>query len=339
MAQTLEQIVDSRGESFYRGGLAQRICRQAAAEGGALSLGDLASHRSLWVEPLSQRYRGIDIHELPPNGQGLAALIALGVLEHFDLARLPPDSPRSIHLQIEAMKIGFAEAFWHVADPTAVPCDPAALLDPHRLARWAGQIDADAAGSPRPMRTRHEGTVYLATADAGGMMVSLIQSNFHGFGSGIVIEGTGISLHNRGAGFSLEPGHPNQVGGGKRPFHTIIPGFATAACRPLMCLGVMGGHMQPQGHVQMVTRIVDHRHNPQAALDAPRWHVLPDWTVALEPGWPPSLGQDLTRRGHRLLDAGLTPLGGYGGGQIIYRLTDGYCAGSDGRKDGQAVGW
>lgn len=336
-AETLRRIAVSRGEEFYRGELAAGIASAAEAAGGVMSRADLAGHRSEWVRPLSVAYRGAELHELPPNGQGLAALIALGILARFDMGRYPPDSADSLHLQIEAMKRAFAAAYASIADPDWMVLDPEDLLAADFLERQAEAIRMDKAADLAGERADSGGTVYLAAADADGMMVSLIQSNYLGFGSGIVIPGTGISMQNRGCGFVLADGHPNCVAGGKRPFHTIIPGFVTRNGRALMSFGVMGGHMQPQGHVQMMVRIFDHHQNPQTACDAPRWLVGKDFSVALEPAYPAAVGRELEKRGHAV--ARNLPRHQFGGAQIIYRLEDGYCAGSDPRKEGQAAGF
>jgi gamma-glutamyltranspeptidase/glutathione hydrolase len=267
----------------------------------------------------------------------LAALMALGLLGHFELENCAVDSADSIHLQVEAMKIAFAECHRHIADPVTMKVDPNVLLDEGFLLRRAGEIRMDRAMSPRFSMLGEKGTVFLTAADRGGMMVSFIQSNFMGFGSGIVIPGTGICLQNRGSGFTLEEGHPNCVDGGKRPYHTIVPAFVTKGDRPMMSFGVMGGHMQPQGHVQMIVRIFDYGMNPQAASDAPRWHLCEDFSLALEPGFDPEVVKDLEDRGHRILERPPSVL--FGGAQLISRLDDGYCAASDHRKDGQAVGF
>ena len=336
-AETLTTIAESHGEAFYRGPLAEKIAAHARATGGLITEDDLASHKPQWVTPMAQPYRGYQLHEIPPNGQGLAALIALGILAHFDIAQCPVDSADSVHLQVEAMKLAFAEAHRHIADPAWMDLPPQALLDEAFLARRARQIDMARAAFPESALPTAPDTVYLAAADAGGMMVSYIQSNYMGFGSGIVIPGTGIALQNRGAGFALQPGHPNCVAGGKRPYHTIIPGFVTRADQPVMSFGVMGGHMQPQGHLQMMVRIFDYGQNPQAASDAPRWFLDDTSTLWLEPGFDPAAVQALRRRGHTVhTDA--AP-GRFGGAQLIYGLADGYCAGTDWRKDGQAVGY
>lgn len=337
-ARTLTEIAETEGETFYRGPLAERIAAHAANTGGWLSASDLADHASEWAAPISQEYRGVDLHEIPPNGQGIAALIALGILRWFDLSAYPADSADSLHLQIEAMKAAFVLAHQCVGDPAFMRHTPEQLLDEGRLESAAKAIRMDKAGEPACEIPLEMGTVYLTAADAAGMMVSFIQSNFAGFGSGIVVPGTGISLQNRGYGFTLEKGHPNRVGGGKRPYHTIIPGFVTRDGAPVMSFGVMGGHMQPQGHVQMMTRIFDYGQNPQTAADAPRWHVCKDMSVALERGgFDASVVEELRGRGHRVLVG--DPDWGYGGAQLIMKLGDGYCAGSDPRKDGQAAGF
>jgi gamma-glutamyltranspeptidase/glutathione hydrolase len=334
---TLEAIAASRGESFYRGEIAERIAAHAAETGGLITADDLAAHRPEWVTPLSMAYRGHELHEIPPNGQGLAALMALGILGHLNVADAGPDTATSLHLQIEAMKLAFADVHRYVADPEWMDVDVAALLDRTYLESRAGLIDPDRAGEPDFGGPRPGGTVYLAAADASGIMVSFIQSNWTGFGSGIVVPGTGIALHNRGCGFTLEPGHPNEVGGGKRPYHTIIPGFLTKDGEPVMAFGVMGGAMQPQGHTQVVVRIVDFGQNPQAALDAPRWRVDAGRKITVEQGFDEEVYEGLRRRGHEVELAPQTVA--HGGGQAIYRLDDGYFGASDLRRDGQAVGF
>jgi len=336
-AETLEAIADTRGKAFYRGALAERMVAHSTASGGALTLEDLAEHRADWVSPIRQEYRGMELHEIPPNGQGLAALIALGVLRHHPLGSLPVDSVDSVHLQIEAMKVGLAEATRHIADPETMQVSVNELLDDSLLEERGRGIDMQRAAFPKSALPSDHGTVYLTAADAAGMMVSFIQSNYVGFGSGVVVPGTGISLQNRGLGFSLEPGHPNCVGGGKRPFHTIIPGFLTEDGAARMSFGVMGGPMQAQGHVQMAVRMLDYAQNPQAAADAPRWHVHGDGGVGLEPAFGPDLVDQLQARGHPIAEG--TPPWLFGGAQLIWRLDEGYCAASEPRKDGQAVGF
>ena len=337
MAQTLDDIRRTRGESFYRGELAAQIAACAADQGGVLGLQDLAAHEPVWVEPISYTYRGYEVHQIPPNGQGLAVLQGLGILEHYDLAALPVDSAASIHLQVEAMKLAYADAFAHIADAESMRIDHGDLLDAAYLKERAQQINSEKAAAPVTGIEAEPGTVYLTTADASGMMVSFIQSNYQGFGSGIVVPGTGISLHNRGCGFTLEAGHPNRVGGGKRPFHTIIPGFVTRGDEPVMSFGVMGAHMQAQGQVQMVTRVLEYQQNPQAASDAPRWHVAPDGELALEDGVASAVGDELARKGHRINTS--EPQSLFGGAQLILKTGDHYVGGSDHRKDGMAAGF
>jgi len=286
------------------------------------------------VEPLAYTYRGLTVHELPPNGQGLAALLALALLEGFDL-RL--EDPLSYHLQIEAMRLALADAFRHVADPRFLELPPQALLAADYVAERRRLIGERALPQVLP-GLRPEGTVYLAAAD-GEVMVSLIQSNYQGFGSGILIPGTGIALQNRGLGFSLEAGHPNRVGPGKRPYHTIIPGFLTQEGKPLGPFGVMGGFMQPQGHVQVVLALAQGL-NPQAALDRPRWQVVPGQgrdEVLLEPGIPQATALFLKDLGHRVryeVEYGL-----FGRGQVILREKGALVAASDPRAEGLALGW
>ena len=338
LAATLARIARTEGEAFYRGDLAERIDAAARAQGGALRMADLAAHRADWVAPIVQPYRDVTVAEIPPNGQGLAAQIALAILAHLDTPALEPGSAGWTHLQIEAMKIAIRAAFDHFADPRAMRLAPAALLEPGAIERAAAQISSKAAPLPPLALPTGADTVYLAAADQDGLMVSMIQSNYMGFGAGIVVPGTGIAMQNRGAGFVLDPGHPNSVGPNKRPYHTIIPGFVARAGEPLMAFGVMGGHMQHQGHVQMVTRIFDHGQNPQAASDAPRWHVTPTFGVALEEGFAPDVAEDLAARGHRV--EGVAGHALFGGAQLVYRLPNGgYCAASDHRKEGAAVGF
>ncbi len=336
-ARTLEAIAETKGEAFYKGGLAKVMASHARETGGLLSEEDLAAHSAEWVKPLSQDYRGFTLHELPPSGQGIAALQMLGILEHFEMDELPVDSPESIHLQAEAMKLALADAHRYVADPGHMELDPDELLGSNYLSRRAALIHKGRAQNPCYGRPARGDTVYLTAADESGMMVSFIQSNFGGFGSGIVVPGTGISLQNRGTGFSLEQGHPNQVNGGKRPYHTIIPAFLSRKGEPVMSFGVMGGPFQPQGHAQILVRMLDHLQNPQAAIDAPRWQVFPDMELALEPGLPAATVKGLKAQGHLVTME--KEFWYFGGAQAIWRLEDGYCAASDPRKDGQAAGF
>ena len=336
-ADTLELIADSGGESFYRGELAERMAADAVAHGGAMTMADLDAHRADWVGVISGDYRGYTVHEIPPNGQGIITLIALGILANFDMGSLAVDSAESVHLQIEACKLAFADALDYVADIDAMPFDPDRLLDTDYLAERAALIDPSraqtfGAGVPPP-----GGTVYLTAADADGMMVSMIQSNYESFGSGVVAAGTGIALQNRGAGFVATSGHPNQVGPRKRPRHSILPAFVTRGDQPVMSFGVMGTTMQPQGHVQVLARIADHGQNPQAACDGPRFRWVQGMHVAVEDGFPPATVDELRGRGHQIVS--VDDYSAFGACQAIWRLEDGYLAVSDPRKDGQAVGF
>ncbi|HEY2791427.1 MAG TPA: gamma-glutamyltransferase family protein [Micromonosporaceae bacterium] len=331
-ARTLRLIADSGADEFYGGEIARALADHAAATGGLLTGTDLAAHTSSWVDPISIGYRGYDVWELPPNGQGIAALIALGILDGLDLARTPLDE--RLHLQIEAMKLGFADAHAYVADPdhAAMP----ALLDPAYLAARRSSI-GDRAALPMPGDPVRGGTVYLCTADSDGMMVSLIQSNYMGFGSHVVLPGYGFGLQNRGAGFVLDPDHPNVVAGGKRPYHTIIPGFLTRESQPVGPFGVMGGHMQPQGHLQLISSTVDDGADPQAALGAPRWYWEAGRAVSVESALDSVLVTRLRERGHEI-SIGDESLFGYG--QAIWRLSEsGYVAGSEPRADGCAMAY
>ena len=338
LARTLEKIAESDGRDLYVGSLAKTIVDQSEREGGSMSLDDLGSHKSEWIDPICHPYSGIELHEIPPNGQGLAALVALGLLDRLDTRSMTVDSLEWVHSQVESMKIAIRVAFDHVADMGSMLIRIDEILDAKSLDTLASAITRKANNSPPPLNLRSSDTVYLAAADERGLMVSFIQSNFMGFGSGVVIHDTGIAMQNRGAGFVLEPNHPNVVAGSKRPYHTIIPGFITQESKPLMAFGVMGGHMQHQGHVQMVTRIFDHHQNPQVASDAPRWCVTQDYEVVLENGFDPTTARQMSSLGHRVLMSGDENL--FGGAQLILKQRDGsYCAASDHRKEGLAAGF
>jgi gamma-glutamyltranspeptidase/glutathione hydrolase len=339
---TLEQIAESGGEAFYRGAIAEKIAAHAAEHGGAMTVGDMAAHRADWCGTISKSYGAASLHEIPPNGQGITALIALGILEHCGLDRFGPDDADALHYQIEAIKLGFADAHAYVADPSAMPDEQVSqLLSDGYLAERAKLIQQDKAQIFGPGTPGRGGTVYLATADASGMMVSYIQSNYLGFGSGVVVPGTGISLQNRGSGFSLKLGHPNLIAGGKRPYHTIIPGFLMGADgKPIMSMGVMGGPMQPQGHVQVALRTQLWIQDPQTAADAPRWQVLSGLDVAIERTFGEAALAALRAKGHNLITEEPDPVNfGFGGAQLIAKMGDAYIAGSDPRKDGCAIGF
>ncbi|OGA48355.1 MAG: gamma-glutamyltransferase [Betaproteobacteria bacterium RIFCSPLOWO2_12_FULL_62_13] len=337
-AKTLRRIAETQGEAFYQGDLAETIAAHSKHCGAALTIDDLAAHSVDWVEPIGIDYREFRLHEIPPNGQGIAALMALGILENFDVPRIPVDSADSLHLQIEAMKIAFADIYEYVSDPATMHVKPAELLDKTYLKERAKLIDMRKAVTPAFGRPGKGGTVYLTAADESGMIVSYIQSNYSGFGSGVVVPGTGISLQNRGYGFSLKPGHANIVAPRKRPFHTIIPGFVTRNGKPLMSFGVMGGSMQAQGHTQVMLRVVDYHQNPQAAADAPRWRIDTGVKVGIEYGAPAEVVNELRSRGHEMTQADRWSTD-FGRAQLIFRMDDGYFAASERRTDGQAVGF
>lgn len=336
-AKVLESIASSKGKDFYRGGLAEKIEAHAKKHGGAMRASDFAAHRPDWVKTLEMDYRGYTLHEIPPNGQGIVASIALGILRYFDLRSYPVDGPDSLHLQIEAIKLAFADAWAYVADIDHMThVKPPQLLDPAYLEARAKRIDMKRAQDFGAGRPPQGGTVYLTAADASGMMVSFIQSNFMGFGSGVVVDG--ISMQNRGASFVAKPGHPNCVGPSKRPYQTIIPGFVTKDRKPVMSFGVMGGSMQPQGHAQVMVRIADYGQSPQAACDGPRFRFVQGMDVSVEEGgFPPATLEELQRRGHRLVT--IDDYNQFGSAQLIWKLDGGYYSASDPRRDGQAVGF
>ncbi len=350
-ARTLELLGASGGRALYEGDVARAIDAMARADGGALRREDLAAHTTERVAPISMGFRGARLHEIPPNGQGIAALIALALLERVGIDRHGVDDALGTHLAIEAIKMAFREAHLHVAEPSSMVESTRTLLDPARLDALAARIDPARAqdfdaGVPKP-----GGTIYLCTADASGLMVSLIQSNYMGFGSGLVVPGTGIALQNRGACFNLVPGHANELAPGKRPYHTIIPGFLSrdagaptvhaaseSVAEPIGPFGIMGGFMQPQAHAQYTLRTMLHGQNPQAALDAPRWQWMKGLEVQLEPGWPQATIDGLRARGHTITIAAERSVT-FGRGQAIARLDDGVlCGASDLRGDGCAAG-
>ena len=335
LARTLGRIAESGARDFYEGVLAGQIVESAVKTGGFLRAGDLRDFAPEWVQPISVPYKGYDVWEIPPNGQGLAALMALNMLGGYKPTH--HDDPELVHRQLEAMKLAFADAHAYIADQRFVTVQVQALLDPAYAGRQASLITGTAqdfkSGTPIP-----GGTVYLCTADSDGTMVSYIQSNYMGFGSGVVVPGTGIALNNRGNCFSLKEGHPNALMPGKRPYNTIIPGFLSKDGRAVGPFGVMGGFMQPQGHLQVVMNSVDFGMNPQQALDAPRWQ----WIKALEAELECSFGEDvlrnLERRGHRVRFQ--SDSGNFGRGQIIWKHdAGGYVGGTESRADGSIAAW
>jgi len=342
LAQSLRTIAEGGPEAFYRGPLAERIARCVQGHGGYLTEGDLTSHSVTWETPIRTSYRGVEVLEHPPNGQGLAALEALNILE-LD----PPEEdyfdPARWHRMIEAMRISMVDAGRYVADPVHAPAPVAGLLSKVYAAERRSLIRGDSV-LPLVMPGKPTGgdTVYLAAMDAQGNAVSFINSLYAGFGSGLVVPGTGICLQNRGACFTLEPGHPNTLAGGKRPYHTIIPALAFREGQLWLVFGVMGGFMQPQGHMQVLVNLVDYGMDPQAALDAPRFRVdeLGGLKVAVERGVPMETRRALAGLGHEVMaETQFEP--GFGGGQIIAISAENNVrwGGSDPRKDGCALGY
>lgn len=343
LARTFRQVAEGGARAFYHGPLAERIVAAVQAKGGYLTVEDMAAEEATWHAPISTTYRGVEVLEHPPNGQGLAALIALNIVEGFDLAGFDYFDANRWHLMIEAMRLGMVDAGRYVADPTMVDIPLDELLAKAYARRRRSEIQPDRA-LPRtiPGTVEHRDTVYLTTADRHGNAVSFINSLYYGFGSGIVVPGTGICLQNRGACFVLELGHPNVLAGGKRPYHTIIPAMARREGRLWLSFGVMGGFMQPQGHLQVIVNMVDYGLDPQAALDAPRFRVDEHGSaaVAIETGVPLRTRKSLAAMGHQVNPETLFAPG-FGGGQIITLdpETDVLWGGSDPRKDGCAVGF
>ncbi|SNT31465.1 gamma-glutamyltransferase family protein [Tropicimonas sediminicola] len=340
-ARTLRAIAETAGRAFYEGEIAEELVAFLRANGSAMTLEDLASHRADWCGTISQRFGDVELHEIPPNGQGIAALMALGILEHTTIREHGPDDLAAVHLQIEAIKLAYRDLHAYVADRDHMTeVDETALLDPDYLKSRAALIDPERAIDHGPGAPKRGGTVLLATAAASGMMVSFIQSNYAGFGSGVAVPSLGIALQNRGLGFNTIPGHPNCVGGGKRPFHTIIPGFAMKQGAPLMAFGMMGGPIQAQGHVQLLLRTELWGQDVQTAADAPRWRMMSGLEVACEPGLSPEIVEGLRALGHQITVQAPDNAFSFGGAQLVHRLPGGgYAAGSDPRKDGQAAGF
>ena len=344
-ARALRAIAKTKGQAFYQGEIAQALEKFSDANGGSLKASDLAAYRPEWVQPLAKDYRGYTLHEIPPNGQGIAAQIALGILGHFDLAAMPLDGAQAEHLKIEAMKLAFADVYRYVAQQDAMEVTPEQMLDDAYLASRARLIDPQRAQDFKAGNPVQGGTIYLTAADENGMMISFIQSNYMGFGSGCVEPSFGISLQNRGHGFNTSPkgaNRANLVAPGKRPFHTIIPAFLTQNGQPVMSFGVMGGNMQPQGHMQTLVRMIDHAQNPQAACDAPRWRFNAGLEINAEPTMPADTVQGLKDRGHQIAVIN-DSYQDFGAGQFIWRAGDpaveGYVIASDSRRDGLAAGF
>jgi gamma-glutamyltranspeptidase/glutathione hydrolase len=349
MARTLQAIAQGGKSAFYQGPIAEAIAGVVQQVGGCLCVEDLASHTSTWEQPISTTYRGIRIWECPPNAQGLATLLALNILEGFDLAGLEPLSAGRLHLEIEAMRLAFADTRWYAADPAFSPAPLDSLLSKDYAAERRRMIDLARVG-PEPQHgvpVASSDTVYLTAVDAKGNACSFINSNYMGFGTGLVPAGWGFTLQNRGHNFSLQPGHPNVLAPGKRPYHTIIPAMATRGADDSLyaSFGVMGGFMQPQGHVQLVVDLVDDGLNPQAALDRLRFCIEPERDggtvalVALEEGFPAEALAGLATMGHQVSIVAGMERSLFGRGQIIYRDPSSgvLWGGSDPRADGCAM--
>jgi gamma-glutamyltranspeptidase/glutathione hydrolase len=343
LARTFRTVAEGGAAAFYRGPLAERIAACVQSHGGYLTPADLAVHTATWETPIRTTYRGVEVLEHPPNGQGLAALVALNIVEGYDLAEMDYFDPARWHVLIEAMRMGMADAARYVADPTLEDIPVDGLLGKEYAARRRALIEPGrAAKLMAPGRPEHRDTVYLTTVDGQGNAVSFINSLYHGFGSGLVVPGTGICLQNRGACFSLEPGHPNALTGGKRPYHTIIPAMALRDGRLWLSFGVMGGFMQPQGHLQVLVNMVDHGLDPQQALNAPRFRVdeRGGARVAVETGVPLKTRKALAAMGHGVQPETLFAPA-FGSGDIIARDAESgvLWGASDPRKDGCAVGF
>ena len=344
LGASLQKIAEDGPGAFYEGEIAERIVNTLRENGSPITLSDLRDHHSDWGQSISIDYRGTHIHEHPPNGQGLAALEALNIAKGWDIAALPPLSTERTHLMVEAMRLGFADAAQYVADPATNPAPIKLLLSEEYANERRSLISPKRAMSPpsfgRPNQSSD--TIYLCTVDGEGNGCSFINSLFMGWGSGIVAQGTGIFLQNRGAGFQLDPDHPNALAGGKRPYHTIIPGLMTRGGELFGVFGVMGGFMQPQGHLQVVSALLDDELNPQEALDRPRWclgagvSVSGNSELLLEDGIPLQTMAGLARLGHQIRPITGPDRAVFGSGQIILRDVKGGAlfGGSDPRKDG-----
>ena len=341
LAAAFRFVAEGGSEAFYRGPLAERIAAAVQAKGGYLSTKDLANHSTTWEEPIRTQYRDVAVFEHPPNGQGLAALLALNIVEGYEMASMDYYDPGRWHVMIEAMRLAMVDAGRYVADPALAEVPTRSLLSKSYAKERRALIEPGQALSlAAPGQPGHSDTIYLTVVDGQGNAVSFINSLYMGFGSGIVVPGTGICLQNRGACFVLEPGHANALAGGKRPYHTIIPALALRDGKLWLSFGVMGGFMQPQGHLQVIVNMVDYGLDAQAALDAPRFRVDQHGgpRVAIESAVPLKTRKALAAMGHEVRrDVTFAP--GFGGGQIIARdaETGVLCGGSDPRKDGCAV--
>lgn len=334
-ARTLRLIAETEGETFYKGELAEKIVEYSRKYDGFIELEDLVEYQAEWVEPISINYRGYDVWEIPPNGHGVVALMALNILKGFEFTKR--DSVDTLHKQFEAMKLAFVDGQKYVADSRSMKVSIKDLLSDNYASERRKLIGIEAmipcAGKPDS-----GGTVYLATADEEGNMVSMIQSNYMGFGSGLVVPGTGIALHNRGHNFTLDSNHDNALMPRKKPYHTIIPGFLSKDGNAVGPFGVMGGFMQPQGHVQVVMNTIDFLMNPQDALDAYRWQWTEGKTILVEPGFPNNLALELSRMGHNIVQK--FDYSTFGRGQIIWRDELGtLCGGTEPRTDGTISAW
>jgi len=314
-ADTLREIGKTKAQSFYQGRLAQEIAQASKEQGGYLEYSDLAEYAPEWVEPIKVNYRGYDVWEIPPNGQGIVALMAMNVLNGYDIKE--KESAETYHLQFEAMKRAFTSGKHYITEREKMSVKVEDLLSEEYANQQRAQIGVNAGDVEPDLVPARSGTVYLATADKDGNMVSYIQSNYMGFGSGVVVPGTGIGLQNRGYDFSLDVNAANKLEGGKRSYHTIIPGFLTKDNQAVGPFGVMGGYMQPQGHVQVLMNTIDFKLNPQAALSSPRWQWVKDKTFMVEKDFPTAIAKELAAKGHDIqiqLESGH-----FGRGQIIWK--------------------
>jgi gamma-glutamyltranspeptidase/glutathione hydrolase len=346
LAQSLREIVDHGKAGFYEGRIAEAIIELLQFKGGTMTLEDLKKHKTTFEDPITVNYRGIDVWEIPPNGQGITALIALNIVEGYKLSKIHHDSPQRLHLLIEAIRTAFADTRWYVADPTVTNIPVKELISKDYAAERRQHINPTKATLDRVHGSPVAGsdTVYFCTVDRWGNACSFVNSNYSGFGTGLIPRGCGFTLQNRGAGFTLEKGHPNVLAPGKRPYNTIIPGMMTKQGELHGPFGVMGGFMQPQGHLQVITNMIDYDMDPQEALNSPRFCIMDGTTggkVSLEEGIPVETMAVLARMGHEVI-----PVAGYnrilfGKGQIILRdpKTGALTAGSDPRADGQAINW